>query len=72
MTTCATCTHWDTADEAEAWGTCGAILGPQVRRVLTIETRAYLCDGSGYFACLTTRSDFGCTLHEPRDPEETL
>lgn len=25
---------------------------------------AYLSDGSGYFASLTTRSDFGCVLHE--------
>jgi len=25
---------------------------------------AYLADGSGYFASLTTHADFGCTLHE--------
>lgn len=30
------------------------------------EDAAYLADGSGYFASLTTRSDFGCVLFEPR------
>lgn len=30
---------------------------------------AYLSDGSGYFASLTTRSDFGCTLYEEDDEE---
>jgi hypothetical protein len=55
------------------WGTCERIL----RRSEDSEGRpadldmdaptgeiAYLADGSGYFASLTTRSDFGCTLFE--------
>lgn len=33
----------------------------------SIETlRAYLADGSSYFAQLTTRSDFGCALFEAK------
>lgn len=53
------------------WGTCERILrygGSSYGVPPDMDERtddpAYLSDGSGYFASLTTRSDFGCTLHE--------
>jgi len=32
-------------------------------------TRAFVVDGSGYYAALRTHPDFGCVLHEPPPPE---
>lgn len=55
------------------WGTCERILrlsGDSYGTPPTLDEKtedpAYLSDGSGYFASLTTRSDFGCSLWEAR------
>lgn len=75
--TCSTCKHWDTAQEwngytglpIDGWGECVRILGPGSSCNLP-DTPAYLSDGSGYYASLTTRHDFGCLLYEPRGRED--
>lgn len=56
------------------WGTCERIIrrGESSHNVPpmmdaydgNVDEHAFLSDGSGYFASLTTRSDFGCSLWE--------
>ena len=52
------------------WGTCERIrhigIGGNFRLDVEEHTTdpAFLADGSGYFAALACRADFGCTLHE--------
>lgn len=79
--TCGSCRHWDQEsrkvptlyldDEPYeepipgGWGGCERIIH---RRHETDEEGevAFLSDGSGYYAALTTKAEFGCQLWEAR------
>ena len=64
------------SDRLHLWGRvrpCGAVLacesgvGPSAT-TLSEGERARVVDGSGYYASLRTRDDFGCVLHEESAP----
>jgi hypothetical protein len=48
------------------WGSCQRIH----HRTSNVEWSdvAFLSDGSGYYASLSTTADFGCSLWQPKDP----
>jgi hypothetical protein len=37
------------------------------RYSMPLDNKAYARDASGYFACLLTADDFGCSLYEPKE-----
>lgn len=48
------------------WGECARILHRKSGFDQTLKTEvAFLSDGSGYYASLSTRAEFGCVLWEP-------
>jgi superoxide dismutase len=61
----------DTPDEqlkseiARTYGKCQRIV--HVKNTNTANTPAAANDGSGFFACVRCRTDFGCTLYEKSD-----
>ena len=58
-------------DNPQVWGTCGLIVHPQTAdRVRDVP--AFTMDSSDYWGRLNCREDFGCTLHEVREPAGAL
>lgn len=64
MNKCGNCKHWLTGDkceEAEApYGECGRV---KLGDYSTTDT-AYVKDGSGWWAAIICKEDFGCVLFE--------
>jgi hypothetical protein len=84
MSRCGDCVHWQnpwtdddqtrgwmTVEKAQQprWGTCQKISLTYRRADLAEDVTAFTMDGSEFMADLYTRDDFGCTLHQPREPE---
>lgn len=64
----ATAIEWDSPwrqakEEIKAWGECTAILKKEDADDNAI---AQLSDGSGYYAALATKAEFGCTLWQSK------
>lgn len=58
---CGTCKHWSSHGNRDGlnWGLCQLIqYGDGIIRLAEITD----------VACLVTQTDFGCVLHEPREP----
>jgi len=72
---CVTCKHWGNAeDEGKLFRECQRILHDVVQASdcdefsrdpeNVLEETAVVIDGSGYFARLRSKADFGCVMHE--------
>lgn len=73
MQTCETCRHWVrdakllSRDEfATGYGLCGPACNPQISS-REPDMGAYTQAAHGSDAFFTTRADFGCIAHEPRE-----
>lgn len=75
MNKCGTCRFWKPVDDSsdpspaffseeitdKTWGQCGRI---EMLESSQSPELAGCVDGSGYFAALRSKADFGCVLHE--------
>ncbi len=61
---CEICKHWQPREVEPAWGDCKRVSHHDDFAPPTGDERAYTWDREIYDSGLTTRSDFGCILHE--------
>ena len=66
MKTCGDCKWWDKEkdDDGEKYKVCGRVEMEGCMSGADMVEKAYVCDGSAYYAALICREDFGCNLWE--------
>ncbi len=65
MRLCRTCRFWDKPNQYQVHGTCARIRHLNAEDIG--DDSSAVEDGSGYYAALRCREDFGCTLHEKNE-----